>query len=70
MGSALSRAFRRKRHKIRVLLLGLDNAGKTTTLYRLKVESSIMTVPTVGFNIESFILDKKHKFTIWVPKGK
>lgn len=66
MGSALSRVFRGKRHKIRVLLLGLDNAGKTTTLYRLKVESSIMTVPTVGFNIESFILDKKQKFTIWV----
>ena len=68
MGSAISKVFKRKHRKIRVLILGLDNAGKTTTLYRLKVESSILTVPTVGFNVESFILDRKYKLTIWVSK--
>ena len=69
MGSVVSKVFRRGHHrKIRVLLLGLDNAGKTTTLYRLKVESSILTVPTVGFNVESFILDKRYKLTIWVTE--
>ncbi len=36
----------------RVLMLGLDAAGKTTLLYKLKLGETAMTVPTVGFNVE------------------
>src|SRR5688572_28443109 len=39
--------------KVRILLLGLDNAGKTTLLYRMKLGDVINTVPTIGFNVES-----------------
>tara|TARA_A100001388_G_C28598142_1_gene416797 strand:+ start:131 stop:679 length:549 start_codon:yes stop_codon:yes gene_type:complete len=36
-----------------ILILGLDNAGKTMVLYCMKLKTSIQhTIPTVGFNIE------------------
>ncbi|XP_026229510.1 ADP-ribosylation factor-like protein 14 [Anabas testudineus] len=41
-----------KQSEVRVLLLGLDNAGKSTLLYKLKFKSSVSTVPTIGFNVE------------------
>ena len=37
----------------RILILGLDNAGKTTILYRLQVAEPVTTVPTIGFNVEA-----------------
>ena len=37
----------------KVLLLGLDNAGKTSILYKLAIGEVITTVPTVGFNLET-----------------
>mmetsp|Transcript_10341 Transcript_10341/g.20843 ORF Transcript_10341/g.20843 Transcript_10341/m.20843 type:complete len:180 (+) Transcript_10341:122-661(+) len=39
--------------EVRVLMLGLDNAGKTSILYRLKDGAHIKTVPTIGFNVET-----------------
>ncbi len=38
---------------VRVLLVGLDSAGKTTILYRAKRGETTPTVPTVGFNVET-----------------
>ncbi len=35
-----------------VIILGVDNAGKTTTLYRLRLGQYIQTAPTIGFNCE------------------
>lgn len=36
-----------------IIVLGLDNAGKTAILYSLKLEESMpYTVPTIGFNLE------------------
>jgi len=35
-----------------VVMVGLDSAGKTTALYRLKLDSYLNTVPTIGFNCE------------------
>lgn len=35
-----------------VVMIGLDGAGKTTALYRMKLEQFVPTVPTVGFNCE------------------
>ncbi|VEU22530.1 DEKNAAC103715 [Brettanomyces naardenensis] len=54
MGNLFSRVSFLSRHReVRVLMLGLDNAGKTTILYKLKMGKAEETVPTVGFNVET-----------------
>lgn len=35
-----------------MVMLGLDSAGKTTALYRMKFDQYLNTVPTIGFNCE------------------
>ena len=51
---ALLRSFRSKEAKeCRILLLGLDNAGKTTILKQLSSEDITQVTPTQGFNIKS-----------------
>ena len=35
-----------------IVMIGLDSAGKTTVLYRLKFDQYVNTVPTIGFNCE------------------
>jgi small GTP-binding protein len=37
----------------RYLMLGLDESGKTTILYQLKLGKCIVTIPTLGFNVET-----------------
>ena len=36
----------------RNLMLGLDGAGKTTILYKLKLGELVVNIPTIGFNVE------------------
>ena len=54
---------------MRVLLLGLDSAGKTTILYALKTGQNIQTVPTIGFNIET-INYKNLELNVWDVGGQ
>ena len=49
---------------VRVILIGLDAAGKTTLLYKLKLGEMVQTVPTIGFNVE-FVQYKKLTLTMW-----
>lgn len=51
--------------RARVLLLGLENAGKTTTLYQLKMKEKVATISTVGFNVETLEPINGVCFTIW-----
>ena len=57
MGILISRLFEGLfgSKEVRILILGLDNAGKTTILYRLQNESdeAVQTIPTIGFNVET-----------------
>jgi ADP-ribosylation factor protein 6 len=50
MGKLLSKAMKKLSADgpKRILMLGLDNAGKTTILYRMKRTEDFNTVPTVG----------------------
>ena len=34
-------------------MVGLDAAGKTTILYKLKLGEVVTTIPTIGFNVET-----------------
>ena len=36
----------------RLLMLGLDSAGKTTILYKMKLNELVSNAPTIGFNLE------------------
>ena len=54
---------------VRILMVGLDGAGKTSILYQLKMAELVRTIPTIGFNVEQ--LDYKGlKFTIWDVGGQ
>lgn len=57
----------RFRKESKILMLGLDAAGKTTTLYNLKVGEVVTTIPTIGFNVEA-IQYKNVDFTCWVSQ--
>ena len=54
MGLALSTIWEKlnflaTKREARILMLGLDAAGKTTILYKLKVgDEGITTIPTIG----------------------
>ncbi|KAM9313114.1 uncharacterized protein PAF06_011073 [Gastrophryne carolinensis] len=51
--------------KARVLLLGLDCSGKTTTLYQWKMKERVSTISTVGFNVETLEPINGVCFTVW-----
>ncbi|KAG5221337.1 Arf family protein [Salix suchowensis] len=55
--------------EMRLLMLGLDAAGKTTILYKLKLNQSVTTIPTVGFNVET-VTYKNVKFNVWDVGGQ
>ncbi|KAI1934553.1 ADP-ribosylation factor, Arf Arf6 [Ophidiomyces ophidiicola] len=55
--------------EMRLLMLGLDAAGKTTILYKLKLNQDVTTIPTVGFNVES-VTYKNVKFNVWDVGGQ
>jgi GTPase SAR1 family protein len=50
MGITFSRLFDRLwgRKEMRILMVGLDAAGKTTILYKLKLGEIVTTIPTIG----------------------
>ncbi|XP_029381181.1 ADP-ribosylation factor-like protein 14 [Echeneis naucrates] len=56
-----------------VLILGLDNAGKSTLLYKLRHNATVATVPTIGFNVEMIEARKNRKnvlLTMWDVGGQ
>jgi small GTP-binding protein len=53
----------------RVLMLGLDAAGKTTILYKLKLNELVTSIPTIGFNVEE-LKYKNLAMTIWDVGGQ
>eukprot|EP00794_Sanderia_malayensis_P009079 gene9079-10048_t len=71
MGNFLSTAFRKLfgNQEVRILMVGLDNAGKTTILYQLRLHEVISTVPTIGFNVETVVY-KNISFTVWDIGGQ
>ncbi|XP_051140760.1 ADP-ribosylation factor 1-like isoform X1 [Andrographis paniculata] len=71
MGSALSRFVKVlfARREMRILMVGLDAAGKTTILYKLKLGDVITTIPTIGFNVET-VEYKNVSFTVWDVGGQ
>jgi len=71
MGLSFSKIFARLFGKkdMRILMVGLDAAGKTTILYKLKLGEIVTTIPTIGFNVET-VEYKNINFTVWDVGGQ
>ena len=54
ISSLFSRLFGKK--QMRILMVGLDAAGKTTILYKLKLGEIVTTIPTIGKVYSDFFL--------------
>ncbi|XP_040293237.1 ADP-ribosylation factor 1-like [Bufo bufo] len=57
-------------YEARILMLGLDAAGKTTILYKLKLHETVTTIPTIGFNVETVEPMRNVTFTVWDVGGQ
>merc|ERR1712137_555747 len=53
----------------RIVMVGLDNAGKTTILYQVKMGEVVQTTPTIGFNVET-VKRKNLSFSVWDVGGQ
>merc|ERR1712227_480342 len=71
MGLTFSKIFDRLwgKKEMRILMVGLDAAGKTTILYKLKLGEIVTTIPTIGFNVET-VEYKNISFTVWDVGGQ
>eukprot|EP00817_Percolomonadidae_sp_ATCC50343_P006287 CAMPEP_0117432798 /NCGR_PEP_ID=MMETSP0758-20121206/12232_1 /TAXON_ID=63605 /ORGANISM="Percolomonas cosmopolitus, Strain AE-1 (ATCC 50343)" /LENGTH=161 /DNA_ID=CAMNT_0005222967 /DNA_START=72 /DNA_END=557 /DNA_ORIENTATION=+ len=50
-------------------MIGLDAAGKTSLLYKLKLGEEVDTMPTIGFNVETISYGKV-TFSMWDVGGQ
>ena len=58
MGGAFTKLFSSlfSKKEMRILMVGLDAAGKTTILYKLKLGEIVTTIPTIGIKLILFQL--------------
>ncbi|XP_053161731.1 ADP-ribosylation factor-like protein 14 [Hemicordylus capensis] len=68
MGLVSAKQFKVK--QAQVLMLGLDSAGKSTLLYKLKFNDVFLTLPTIGFNVEMIETEENIALTIWDVGGQ
>nr|CAD7437641.1 unnamed protein product [Timema bartmani] len=61
------RLFGNEEHKI--VMVGLDNAGKTTILYQYLMNEVVHTSPTIGSNVEEVVWKNIH-FIMWDLGGQ
>merc|ERR1712031_121990 len=66
---SLLRKLKRSETEVRILMLGLDNSGKTSILKRLSDEDITHIMPTQGFNIKS-LMHEGFKLNVWDIGGQ
>merc|ERR1712028_283124 len=66
---SLLRKLKKSETEVRILMLGLDNSGKTSILKRLSDEDITHIMPTQGFNIKS-LLHEGFKLNVWDIGGQ
>lgn len=70
MGLLVSKIFSlwgHEQHKL--IIVGLDNAGKTTILYQFLLNEVVVTSPTIGSNVEEVVFNNLH-FLMWDVGGQ
>merc|ERR1712232_1265665 len=66
---SILKKMKKDEKEARILMLGLDNAGKTTILKALSEEDITHIMPTQGFNIKS-IVQEGFKLNVWDIGGQ
>jgi len=66
---SILKKMKKDEKEARILMLGLDNAGKTTILKKLSEEDITHIMPTQGFNIKSLVQDS-FKLNVWDIGGQ
>lgn len=66
---SIIKKVKQKEREMRLLVVGLDNAGKTTIVKRLNGEDITTISPTLGFNIKTMSF-KGYKLNIWDIGGQ
>ncbi|KAI7838471.1 hypothetical protein COHA_007734 [Chlorella ohadii] len=66
---SIIRKTKLKEHEMRLLLVGLDNAGKTTIVKRISGEDASTVSPTLGFNIETLEF-AGYQLNVWDVGGQ
>ncbi len=72
MGFILSKIIEflfKGRNNFKIIILGMENAGKTTILYRLSLGQFVKTTPTIGSNVEELTYNNI-KFQAWDLGGQ
>jgi ADP-ribosylation factor protein 1 len=65
MGHTISKLHIGPLHRhLNILIIGLDHAGKTSILYRLKLNSIVSTVPTCGCQFETITHNNKYELEL------
>ncbi|TVU49639.1 hypothetical protein EJB05_00959, partial [Eragrostis curvula] len=66
---SIIKKIKRKEKEMRILMVGLDNSGKTTIVLKINGEDTSVISPTLGFNIKTI---KYHKYSlnIWDVGGQ
>ena len=65
---SILKKLKEKEREMRVLILGLDNAGKTTILKKFNGEDTNEISPTLGFNIKTLEFEE-YKLKVWDVGG-
>ncbi|CAL1368909.1 unnamed protein product [Linum trigynum] len=66
---SIIRKIKRKEKEMRILMVGLDNSGKTTIVLKINGEDTSGISPTLGFNIKT-ITYHKYMLNIWDVGGQ
>merc|ERR1712083_1195017 len=66
---SILKKMKKDEKEARILMLGLDNAGKTTVLKKLSDEDISTIMPTQGFNIKSLV-HEGFKLNVWDIGGQ
>lgn len=66
---SILKKVKRKEKEVRLLVLGLDNAGKTTILKKFNGEDISTIEPTLGFDIKTLEY-KNYKLNVWDVGGQ
>merc|ERR1711981_41211 len=66
---SILKKLKQEEKELRILMLGLDNAGKTTILKKFMNEDTSTISPTLGFNIQT-VEHRGFKLNIWDVGGQ